>query len=146
MIERRVALSDGVELAVWDHGPAQAPALLFLHGFPENHRAWRHQIAHLEGRYRCLAPDLRGYGGSSKPAAVTDYAMARLLRDVAELARALGLERYGLIGHDWGGMLAWQAAHAQEVAVLVVANAPHPQIFARLLAGDRAQQDRKSVV
>lgn len=67
MEQQRIALANGIELDVVDTGPKDAPALIFLHGFPESHRTWRHQIAHLSGRYRCIAPDQRGYRGSSKP-------------------------------------------------------------------------------
>ena len=135
---RRVALSDGAELAVWEDGPADAPALIFLHGFPENHRAWRHQIAHLAPRYRCIAPDLRGYGASSKP---SDYTLPRLVRDVLELADALEVDRFTLLGHDWGGLLAWAVAEASDrLDRLVIANAPHPALFQNLLWRDPAQR------
>ena len=63
--QKRVALANGIHLDVVDEGPTDAPALIFLHGFPESHRTWRHQIAHFRDRYRCIAPDLPGYGGSS---------------------------------------------------------------------------------
>jgi len=138
---RRVALSDGAELAVWEDGPADAPALIFLHGFPENHRAWRHQIAHLSARYRCIAPDLRGYGASSKPGTQEDYALPRLIADVLEMADALGAARFTLLGHDWGGMLAWSVAEASDrLDRLVIANAPHPALFQRLLWTNPAQR------
>jgi len=138
----RIALSDGAELAVWESGPRDAPALIFLHGFPENHRAWRHQIAHLCARYRCIAPDLRGYGASSKPAREVDYATPRLIADVFELADALGVQRFTLLGHDWGGLLAWGAAMTgtNRIEQLVIANAPHPALFQRLLYNDPAQR------
>jgi len=148
---RPVRLAGGITLDVWEEGPEQAPALLFLHGFPESGRAWRHQIAHLAGRYRCIAPDQRGYGGSSKPAAVADYALPALAGDVLALAEALGIARFALAGHDWGGMVAWAAAIAdaarpvaeRRIERLVIANAPHPWLFARLLWLD-AQQRRAS--
>ena len=138
---QRVPLSDGAELAVWEEGPADAPVLIFLHGFPENHRAWRHQIAHLASRYRCIAPDLRGYGASSKPQRVEDYALPRLVADVLEMADALGVDRFTLLGHDWGGMLAWSVAQGcDRLNQLVIANAPHPTLFQRLLWSNRAQR------
>lgn len=141
---RPVALATGVTLDVWDCGPREAPALVFLHGFPESHRTWRHQIAHLSGRYRCIAPDQRGYGGSSKPAAVDAYAPRLLVADVFALADALGIERFTVIGHDWGGAIAWPVALLGEgngrVPRAVIANAPHPTIFQRLLWTDPAQR------
>lgn len=140
-MKQSITLSDGAALTVWEEGPADAPALIFLHGFPENHRAWRHQIAHLAGRYRCIAPDLRGYGASSKPDRVEDYALPRLVRDVLEMADALGVNRFTLLGHDWGGMLAWSVAGASDRVIrLVIANAPHPALFQNLLWRNPAQR------
>ena len=63
MEQHRVILANGIELDVVDQGPRDAPVLIFLHGFPESHRTWRHQIAHLSGQFRCIAPDQRGYRG-----------------------------------------------------------------------------------
>jgi len=138
--------SDGVELAVWEEGPRDAPALIFLHGFPENHRAWRHQMAHFSRAYRCIAPDLRGYGASGKPARREDYATPRLVRDVLELADALGCERFTLVGHDWGGVLAWYAAQDPRVERLVIANAPHPARMEQVLASDPAQREASAYI
>ena len=86
-----VSLANGISLDVWEEGPKDAPALIFLHGFPESHRTWRHQIAHLAPRFRCIAPDLRGYGGSFRPAEVEAYATPALVGDVFALADALGV-------------------------------------------------------
>ena len=141
---RRVALSGGITLEAWEEGPEEAPALLFLHGFPESHRTWRHQIAHLAPRFRCIAPDLRGYGGSSRPAEVADYTTPLLVGDVFQLADALGLESFTLLGHDWGGVLAWQAAAVDaatgRISRLVIANAPHPVLFQRRIYTDATQR------
>ncbi|MGB3795025.1 MAG: alpha/beta hydrolase [Alteraurantiacibacter sp.] len=139
-----VKLPTGIELNVWDTGPRDAPALIFLHGFPENHRTWRHQIAHLSDRFRCIAPDQRGYGGSSKPQGTEHYETLALVQDIAGLAQTLGVENHTIIGHDWGGALAWLvAAYGQstgQVTRAVIANAPHPVIFQRLLLTDRDQR------
>lgn len=137
-----VTLRTGVTLDVCEAGPAEAPALIFLHGFPESWRAWRHQIAHFAPHYRCIAPDQRGYGASSKPAQVADYAPETLAQDVLALADALGIERFTLIGHDWGGVIAWLVAHIApaRIAKLAIANAPHPALFQRLLCTDAAQR------
>ena len=140
----RVRLASGIALDVWEEGPPEAPALLFLHGFPESHRTWRHQIAHLSSRFRCITPDLRGYGGSSRPAEVEAYATPLLVDDVFQLADALGIDRFTLLGHDWGGVLAWAAAAADagagRISRLVIANAPHPVLFQRRLYTDAAQR------
>lgn len=141
---QKAALPSGIELAYEDRGPADAPALLFLHGFPENHRTWRHQVAHLEDRYRCIAPDLRGYGGSSKPQEVEAYSIDKLAGDIFQLADALGVGEFTLIGHDWGGALAWPTAalgqQSGRILRLAVANAPHPAIFQKLLWTNEIQR------
>ena len=133
----RVTLDNGIELDVWDVGPRDAPALVFLHGFPENHRTWRHQVAHLSDRYRCIAPDQRGYGNSSRPEGAEHYEAGAIAGDIAGLAAKLELGSYTVVGHDWGGAIAWlMAAHGQangHVERLIIANSPHPMVFARLL-------------
>ncbi len=97
MTLNRAKLASGFELDFVDEGPRDAPALIFLHGFPESHRTWRHQIAHLKGRFRCVAPDQRGYRGSSKPQDVDSYTPDKLIGDVFELADALGIDKLGII-------------------------------------------------
>ncbi|WP_340586779.1 alpha/beta hydrolase [Erythrobacter alti] len=140
----RVTLPNGIQLDVWDSGPRDAPVLVFLHGFPENHRTWRHQIEHLNTRYRCIAPDQRGYGNSSRPEGAEHYEVPALVGDVFGLAQALGVASFTIIGHDWGGALAWGvAAFGQASGVVtrtVIANAPHPAVFQRLLFADEAQR------
>ena len=141
---QRVSLANGIELDVVDTGPRDGPVLIFLHGFPESHRTWRHQIAHLSARYRCIAPDQRGYRGSSKPAGVDSYTPDKLVGDVFLLADALGVERFTIVGHDWGGAIAWGVAMFGQatgrVTRAAVANAPHPTIFPKLLYTDPQQR------
>ncbi|WP_338467871.1 alpha/beta hydrolase [Novosphingobium sp. ZN18A2] len=136
MQQVRVKLASGIELDVVDAGPRDAPALIFLHGFPESHRTWRHQIAHLSGRFRCIAPDQRGYRGSSKPEGAENYTPDKLIGDIFQLADALGVGTFTILGHDWGGAIAWGVAllgQKNRVTRAVIANAPHPVIFPRLL-------------
>ncbi len=144
MEQQRVTLANGIELDVVDTGPRDAPALIFLHGFPENHRTWRHQIAHFSGRYRCIAPDQRGYRGSSKPPEVSDYTPDKLIGDVFLLADALGVGSFTVVGHDWGGAIAWGTAIMGQangrVTRAVVANAPHPAVFQKLLYTNEVQR------
>ena len=144
MALQRVSLANGIELDVVDTGPRDGPVLIFLHGFPESHRTWRHQIAHLSAHYRCIAPDQRGYRGSSKPAGVDNYTPDKLVGDVFLLADALGVERFTIVGHDWGGAIAWGVAlfgqATGRVTRAVVANAPHPTIFPKLLYTDPQQR------
>jgi pimeloyl-ACP methyl ester carboxylesterase len=142
---KRVTLASGIELDCVDDGPEDAPALIFLHGFPESHRTWRHQIGHFAGRYRCVAPDQRGYRGSSKPPEVSDYTPDKLIGDIFQLADALGIERFTILGHDWGGAIAWGTALTgqmnRRVTRAVIANAPHPAIFQKLLYTNPHQRE-----
>ncbi|WP_057884116.1 alpha/beta fold hydrolase [Tsuneonella troitsensis] len=140
----RATLANGIELDFVDEGPRDAPALIFLHGFPESHRTWHHQVTHLKDRFRCIAPDQRGYRGSSKPQEVDAYTPDKLIGDVFLLADALGIEKFTVLGHDWGGAIAWGVALAGQmngrVTRAVVANAPHPAIFQKLLYTNRHQR------
>jgi pimeloyl-ACP methyl ester carboxylesterase len=140
--KQRMTLSTGVDLDVWTAGDPANPAIIFLHGFPESHRTWRHQMAALCGRYFCVAPDQRGYARSSKPQKVTDYAVPKLVADVFALADALGIERFTLAAHDWGGAIGWAAAlgRPERVERLIIANAPHPYVFQKMLIEDLAQR------
>ena len=142
--QHRVTLANGIELDVVDSGPRDAPALIFLHGFPESHRTWRHQIAHLSGRFRCIAPDQRGYRHSSKPEGAANYSPDKLIGDIFLLADALGVEHFTIVGHDWGGAIAWGVALMGQangrVTRAVIANAPHPTIFPRLLYTNPVQR------
>jgi pimeloyl-ACP methyl ester carboxylesterase len=106
--ERSVDAGD-VRLNVATAG--DGPPVLLLHGFPDSWRLWRHQIAALAGAgHRVIAPDLRGFGGSDRPADVDAYRMGRLVDDVAAVCAGVGVERAAVVGHDWGAGLAWQVA------------------------------------
>jgi pimeloyl-ACP methyl ester carboxylesterase len=144
MDQTRVKLGNGIELDVVDVGPRDAPVLIFLHGFPDSHRTWRHQIAHLSGRYRCIAPDQRGYRGSSKPVGVENYTPDKLIGDIFLLAAALDVKDFTIVGHDWGGAIAWGVALMGQgmgrVSRAVILNAPHPVIFPKLLYTNRVQR------
>ncbi len=139
---RRIALSTGVSLDVAVAGDSSAPAMIFLHGFPESHRTWRHQLAEFSRDHFVVAPDQRGYAASDKPPAVEDYAPARIVADLIALADALGIDRFTLVGHDWGGAIAWMAAlnHPDRIERLIICNAPHPLVFQRSLFDDPAQR------
>ncbi|WPZ04318.1 alpha/beta hydrolase [Blastomonas marina] len=144
MHQQRVKLANGIELDVVDEGPRDGEVLIFLHGFPESHRTWRHQIAHFSKQYRCIAPDQRGYRGSSKPQEVEAYTPDKLIGDVFLLADALEVESFTVVGHDWGGAIAWGVALGGQmngrVTRAVIANAPHPAVFQRLLYLDEGQR------
>jgi epoxide hydrolase 4 len=108
---------------------------LLLHGFPECRASWQRQLPALASLgWRAVAPDLRGYGESSRPAGKQAYRIERLVEDIAALFEALGAKRRILIGHDWGGAIAWVAAlSGLPLDGLVILNAPHPTAFRRAL-------------
>lgn len=110
--------------------------ILCLHGFPESAISWRHQISPLaQAGYRVWAPDLRGYGGTTRPMGIEDYTVETLMNDVTGLLDAAQVQRAILVGHDWGGIIAWYYAmrHAGRVEALIIVNAPHPACFEREL-------------
>lgn len=150
MEQRRVSLANGIELEVVDTGPRNAPVLVFLHGFPESHRTWRHQITHFSARFRCIAPDQRGYRKSSKPQDPESYTPDKLIGDVFLLADALEVEQFTIVGHDWGGAIAWGVALAGQlngrVNRCVIANAPHPAIFQKLLYLNPVQREASQYI
>lgn len=126
----------------------EGPLVLLLHGFPELWLAWRKQLPALAASgFRAVAPDLRGYNLSEKPRGVASYRIEKLAGDVANLVRHLGYERTFLVGHDWGGAIAWcvPALHPGLVERLAILNAPHPILFKRKL-GTLAQARRSSYV
>ena len=138
----RIALPTGVTLNVQLGGPESGEAILFLHGFPESHRTWRAILPDLARDFRVIAPDQRGFADSDKPAEVGAYKADRIVEDIVALADALGHDRFTLVGHDWGGAVAWLAAlrHPDRIARLIIANAPHPLVFQRSLIEDEAQR------
>ena len=138
----RVALTTGVELETVDIGPRDAPVLMFLHGFPESHRTWRHQLAEFSGDFRCIAPDQRGYRNSSKPEGAESYTFDKMTADAFALADALGVGNFAVVGHDWGGAVAWGVAlsGAGRVDRCVILNAPHPFLFQKAVIDDMDQR------
>lgn len=139
---RRIALSTGVTLNVRSGGKEGGEPILFLHGFPESHRTWRYQLPDLARDHFVVAPDQRGFAGSDRPEGVEEYETGRIVADVMALADALELKSFTLVGHDWGGAIAWAAAlgHPFRVRRLVVVNAPHPKLFQESLIDDGAQR------
>lgn len=138
----RVALKTGVELDTVDIGPRGGPVLLFLHGFPESHRTWHHQLAEFSKDFRCIAPDQRGYRHSDKPEGVANYTFDKMTADAFALADALGVGTFTVVGHDWGGAVAWGVALSGggRVARCVILNAPHPFLFQKAVIDDPDQR------
>jgi pimeloyl-ACP methyl ester carboxylesterase/uncharacterized protein (DUF952 family) len=141
----RVAVGE-VTLHVVEAGPVNGSPVLLLHGFPDFWYGWRHQLPALaRAGYRVIAPDQRGYAGSDRPAGVAAYALPRLLADALHLLDALGEPgAVHVVGHDWGGAIAWALAtgHPERVRSLTVINCPHPKVLRRALTSDPAQAAR----
>lgn len=126
--------SNGIRMHYAAEG--EGDLVLLLHGFPEFWYSWRHQLPALaQAGYRAVAPDLRGWGETDKPRGVAAYHVDQLIADVAGLIPALGHERAHIVGHDWGGGLAWYFAHRypELTRTVTVLNAPHPEGFARVM-------------
>lgn len=141
---RRIDLGE-VRLHLVEAGPEEGPLVVLLHGFPELWWSWRFQIpALVAAGYRVAAPDLRGYDRSDAPDEVAAYGMDHLVGDVAALISTLGRERAHLVGHDWGGAIAWATAEQRPDLVdrLAILNCPHPADLLRALR--RPAQLRKS--
>jgi pimeloyl-ACP methyl ester carboxylesterase len=142
MSTRRIDVGE-VRLALTEAGDPSGEPVVLLHGFPESSHSWRHQLPALAGAgYHAVAPDLRGYGDSDRPAAVDAYAAPRLVGDVAGLIAALGHESAHVVGHDWGGGLAWALAgtRPETVRSLTILNAPVGVVSARLRRENAAQR------
>lgn len=137
-------LPHGITLHCRVAGPKGAPALMFLHGFPEAAFVWDEMLAHFGDRYRCIAPNLRGFEQSSAPAEVAAYRVKHLMADLMALIaqQADGGPLEALIAHDWGGAVAWNLAvqHPEAMKRLVIINSPHPAIFLRALQTSPEQQ------
>lgn len=138
----RIALPTGVTLHLQFGGPEDAEAVILLHGFPESHRTWRLAAPALARDFRVIAPDQRGFALSDKPEGVEAYKTDRIVEDLIALADAMGVDKFTLVGHDWGGAVAWLAAlrHPDRVKRLVVVNAPHPLLFQKSLIDDVPQR------
>jgi len=128
-----------------DAGPADGPLVLLLHGFPQSRYTWRACVPALGAAgFHAIAPDQRGYTPGARPVDVSDYAVDRLVADILELADALDADRFHLVGHDWGGQVAWLTAahHPDRLLSLTVLSRPHPAAFARSFALDHEQAER----
>lgn len=140
----------GLTFDAWKEGPADGPLVLLLHGYPQSRHTWRAQVPALAAAgYLAVAPDQRGYspGARPDPADLANYHYDRLVGDVLDIAEALGAgeRRFHLVGHDWGGQVAWGVAarHADRLASLAILSRPHPTAFvAALQAADGDQKHR----
>ncbi len=141
--------TNGIHLHAAEAGPADAPLVLLLHGFPEFWYSWRNQIAPLAARgFHVVAPDLRGYNLSDKPEGVAAYDLDHLAADIAGLVGHFGRDSFSVAGHDWGAAVAWwlAGAHPQRVDRLAILNAPHPAVWLDAMRNDPVQKRKSSYV
>lgn len=127
-IEHAYIKTNEITLHIAQQGPKDGDLILLLHGFPEFWYGWHKQIDYLASQgFRVWAPDQRGYNLSDKPDKVSDYRIDQLAADVAGLIKASGKEKVFLVGHDWGGIVAWRVArvYPELLHKLVILNAPH---------------------
>jgi len=131
---------NGVRLHYVEQGKGQL--ILFLHGFPEFWYSWNYLLADFGRDHHAVALDMRGYNLSAKPEPVDAYRVPIIVEDVRALAESLKAKKFVLVGHDWGGVIAWAfaAQHPEMLDKLIIINAPHPTVFARELANNPAQQ------
>jgi len=127
--------ADGLELEVLDEG--EGPVVLLVHGFPDSSHLWRHQVPALTAAgLRVIAPDMRGFGGSDRPAAVEAYRLSHAVADLVAVLDAAGVERARVVGHDWGAGVAWlmAAIRPERVERLVALSVGHPATARRTFA------------
>jgi pimeloyl-ACP methyl ester carboxylesterase len=129
----RTCARDGLTFDVWDEGPREGDAVVLLHGWPQDHTAWRHvaPLLHAEG-LRTLAPDQRGCSPGARPAEATAYGLRELVGDVRAVMDEADVEQAHLVGHDWGGSVAWAFAerHPERLRSLTVLSTPHHRAMA----------------
>ncbi len=136
-------LPHGITLGCRASGRSGMPVLVFLHGFPEGAFVWDELLEHFGTRFRCIAPNLRGFGPSSAPQDVEAYRAKHLVADIVALIdQQAGGRIEALIAHDWGGAVAWNLAaqRPEKIKRLVIVNSPHPATFLRELQHNPAQQ------
>lgn len=141
MLRDEYVEANGVRLHYVTAGSGEL--ILFLHGFPEFWYAWKNQLAEFSKDHHAVALDMRGYNLSEKPCELSEYRVTKIVEDVREVANQLSPDaRIVLVGHDWGGYVAWvfAAAYPEMLGKLVIVNAPHPAIIAHLLRSDPDQQ------
>ncbi|HSB08822.1 MAG TPA: alpha/beta hydrolase [Blastocatellia bacterium] len=141
-VEHGYADSNGVKIHYASLGPKSKPLIVMIHGFPDFWYSWRDQMEALSKDYQVVAIDQRGYNLSDKPKGVENYDVRFLVGDVVAVIKHLGRDKAIVVGHDWGGLVAWSTAMAMPDLVdkLIILNLPHPRGIARELATNPEQQ------
>lgn len=149
MSELQSVAANGFEFRYREAGPGAGDVVFLLHGFPQSSYEWRAQQAALaEQGFRSIAPDQRGYSPGARPTEVDEYNRHNLEADIVAIADALGVERFHVVGHDWGAVVAWHLAanRPERVKSATIISVPHPSAFASALAGSAEQQEKSGYV
>jgi pimeloyl-ACP methyl ester carboxylesterase len=151
LVDEAIRTASGWTFDAYAAGPREGEGVLMLHGYPQTRDTWREQIPALaQAGYRVIAPNQRGYSAGARPAAsdLSQYHFDLLVRDALEIAEAAGIgdRRFHLVGHDWGGQVAWGVAdrHPQRLASLTILSRPHPVAFASALQAPDGDQKHRS--
>ena len=140
----KLTLPSGLRIRVARAG--KGPLMVMIHGFPESWYSWRHQLRAFANSYECIAPEMRGYGQTDAPVGISNYTLEKLLDDVAGMIGCVGHKTAIVVGHDWGGAVAWGLALTRPGLIdrLVVMNCPHLAVFRRHLLGLDVRQLARS--
>lgn len=136
---------DQINLHVMTDGPVNGTPVILLHGFPEFHYGWRHQVTALTAAgFRVIVPDQRGYNLSDKPRGIAAYDVDLLARDIVALMDHFGIEKTRIAGHDWGAVVAWTVAlnHPERVERVAILNVPHPDVMTDFVLRNPAQRKK----
>ncbi|MBI1362318.1 MAG: alpha/beta fold hydrolase [Alphaproteobacteria bacterium] len=142
-LEDKYADDEGVKIHYVVSGPADAPLVVMIHGYPDYSETWAQLTPVLNDAYRTVAVDTRGYNLSDKPKGVENYDMTKLVADIASVIKNEGRDKAIVIGHDWGAAQAWafEFAHPEMVDKLIILSVPHPTAFAHELATNKVQYE-----
>lgn len=145
-IEEKYINVNGIKLHTIITGTGEP--LILLHGFPDFWYGWKNIINGLKDDFKLVVPDMRGYNKSDKPSDVNDYSLDVLVNDIKVLKDKLGIKKFYLAGHDWGGIIAWVLAdkYPQYVKKLIIINAPHPKSFRKTISSNKDQKKASSYI
>jgi pimeloyl-ACP methyl ester carboxylesterase len=146
-VETILLEANGLAFTADAAGPEGGDLVLLLHGYPQTRHTWRAELPALAAAgYRAVAPDQRGYSAGARPDGIDAYRVEHLVADALALASAAGADRFDLVGHDWGGQIAWLTAanHPARIRSLSVLSRPHPAAFVRAMKTDVGQSERSS--
>ncbi len=147
-MEEKYVETNGVKLHTVIIGPDSGEPMILLHGFPDFWYGWKDIILGLKDEFKLIVPDMRGYNLSDKPEGFDNYTIELLVDDIKGLSEALNLSKFYLVGHDWGGPVAWGVAekYPELIKKLIICNGPHPIVMANAIGKHKEQQQASSYI